>query len=107
MSDIQIWFKDNDMVIEVASVTDKLTGAPVNDATINATLKDSAGADVGGIAWPQTVDYTGTPGLYRKTIDKAAAIVDGDGYTLTVVLSTPGGTDAQWEIPVGGEVRTN
>ncbi|GMQ79404.1 MAG: hypothetical protein BMS9Abin02_1992 [Anaerolineae bacterium] len=106
MSDIQLWLKDNDMVIELASVTDKITGQLIDDATITATLKDSVGADVGGIAWPQTIDFTGTSGLYQKTIDKSVVIVDGDGYTLIVDLSTPGGTDAHWEIPVGGDLRT-
>jgi len=107
MSNIKIWYKDNDMVIEVADVTDKLTGSFVNDATVTATLKDSLGADVVGITWPQTIDYTGTPGLYQKQVDKAAVIVDGDAYNLVVDLSTPGGTDAHWEIPVGGDVRTS
>lgn len=106
MSDIKLWLKDNDMVIEVSGVTDKIAGTLINDAIINATLKDSDGADVAGIAWPQTIDYTGTAGLYQKVIDKAASIVDGGGYTLEVDLTTPGGTEAHWEIPVGGKVRT-
>jgi len=106
MSDIQIWYKDNDMLIEVAGVTDKITGITIDNATITATLNDSSGSPVGGIVWPQSIDFV-SAGLYRKQIDKAAVIVDGGGYTLIVDLSTPGGTDAHWEIPVGGDVRTS
>ncbi len=105
MSDVQIWFSgNNDMVIEVDKVTDKITGLPIDDATINATLKDEAGVDVGGITWPQVLDFVSS-GLYRKTIDKAAAVVNGVGYTLFLVLTTPTGGDAEWEILVGGDTR--
>ena len=93
------------MVVEVADVTDRITGTTIDDATINATLKDAAGVDVVGITWPQALDFV-SAGLYRKTIDKAATIIDGDGYTLEIVLATPAGNDAKWEIPVGGETRT-
>lgn len=105
MSDVDVWFKDNDMVIEVSGVTDQITGAAVDDATILAKLVDGAGTNVPGVVWPVTVANVGT-GLYRVTVDKAVTIVSGDIYTLIVDLATPGGADAHWEVPIGGEIRT-
>ncbi len=105
MSDVPLWFENNDMVLEISNVTDKLTGNLVDDATINATLKDSNGVDVTGITWPQTLDFVSS-GLYRKLIDMAIDVVDDGIYTLQIVLTTPGGIDAYWEVTVGGEKRT-
>lgn len=105
MSNIQIWYKDNDMVIEVDQVTNKLTGALIDDATITATLQDSTATNVSGITWPVTVPFVST-GLYRAIVDKAAAIIASEAYTLIVDLTAPGGIDAHWEIAVGGETRT-
>lgn len=104
MSDIQLWYEDNDMIIQVDKVTDQITGDLIDDATITATLKDSAGDNVVGIAWPVTLDFVST-GLYRKQIDKAAEVVDDGIYTLIVDLTTPTDNDAHWEISVGGETR--
>lgn len=93
------------MVIEVSGVTDKITGLPIDDATINATLKDSDGADVSGIAWPVVLPFVSS-GLYREIIDKAAAVINDAGYTLEIVLTTPGNYDAKWVCKVGGLTRT-
>ncbi len=105
MSNVGIWYKDNDMVIEVANVTDAITSLPIDDATILATLQDGLGVDVPGIVWPQTVPNVSS-GFYQLIIDKAAAIVPGDQLQLLIVLTTPAGGDAYWEIPLGAEVRT-
>jgi len=105
MSNVQIWYEQNDMVIEVSDVIDAITGNPIDDAIINGTLKDSTGTDVPGVTWPQTLPNVGT-GLYRIAIDKAALVISGQLYTLSIVLVTPGGVDAYWEVAVGGEVRT-
>lgn len=106
MSDIKIWYVDNDMVIECANVIDNISGNTVDDATITATLKDSEDVDVTGQIWPVTLDFVSS-GLYRKTVDKAVDVLDAIGYTLHIDLVTPGGNDAHWEIPIGGETRTS
>ncbi len=103
MSHAKVWFVNNDMIIEVVA-TDKITDASIDDATVEATLKDSAGTDVTGISWPVSVPFI-SDGLYRVSVDKAAAVIDGDGYTLEIDFTTPGGVDAFWELPVGGETR--
>lgn len=107
MADIQIWFADdNDMVIEVADLINSLTGAFINDAVINATLKDEAGVDVAGQVWPVVIPYSATPGLYRVTVDKAVEVLDDTGYLLHILATTPGALDAEWRIKVGGETRS-
>jgi len=107
MSEIQIWYTDNnDMLIEVSDLINSADGSYINDATVLATLQDKLGVDVPGIAWPVTVPYSGTDGLYRVTVDKAAQVLDDTGYDLTVTAASPGGLEAQWQIPVGGETRT-
>lgn len=104
MSDIKLWYEGNDMVIEISNVIDKITSNTIDDATVNATLKDPEGVDVTGISWPQVVSFV-SAGLYRKTIDQAVDVIDKGAYVLHLDLTTPGGIDAHWEIPVGGETR--
>jgi len=107
MANIQIWYADgNDMVIEVADLINALTSAPINNATVQATLKDDQDVDVAGVAWPVIVPYAGSDGLYQVTIDKAAEVLDDVGYVLYIEANAPGGIDAEWRIQVGGETRS-
>lgn len=106
MADIQVWYADgNDMVIEVANLINSITSAFINDATIQATLRDDQGVDVAGQVWPVTVPYTGTDGLYQVIVDKAVEVLDDVGYVLNIIASTPGGLDAEWKVQIGGETR--
>ena len=105
MSHIKYWYVANDMVIEVSGLVDEITNLPIDDATVLATLNDSEGVPVTGIVWPVTLPFISS-GLYRAIVDQAAAVVAESGYTLDIVVSTPGNTDAQWECKVGGEKRT-
>lgn len=107
MANIQIWFADsNDMVIEVADLINSITGAFIDDAVIQATLKDEQGADVAGQVWPVTIPFSSTPGLYQVTVDKAVEVLDDTGYLLHVIATAPGNLDAEWRIKVGGETRS-
>jgi len=106
MSDIQIWYiGNNDMMIQLSGLKNAADDSFINDATVQAHLLDDQGADVSGVSWPVTVPFTGTDGLYRVTVDKAAAVIDDAAYTLTVTATSPGGLDGEWVIPVGGETR--
>jgi len=106
MADIQIWYADgNDMVIEVADLINSLTSAFINDATVQATLKDDQDVEVAGQVWPISVPYSGTDGLYQVIADKAVEVLDGVGYVLFVTASAPGGLDAEWQVQIGGETR--
>lgn len=105
MSEIRIWYVDNDMVIELSAVTDKITGSTIDNGVVVATLYDTTGDPVTGATWPLTIPLV-SAGLYRAIVDKAVDVIDAAGYLLKIDLATPGGNDAHWEIPIGGETRT-
>lgn len=107
MSNIQLWYAgNNDMLIELSGLINQADSSFINDATVQATLKDLNGVDVPGITWPVTLPFSGTDGIYRATVDKAASIDDNTGYKLFVTATSPGGLDGDWTIPVGGETRS-
>ena len=105
MSEIQTVYVDNDILIKLSGVKLASSGAFVNDASVELTIKDSAGADLGGISWPLGMNYTGTDGEYSALVDKAALLVDKEGYTAIIDAATPGNVDGHWEIPLGAETR--
>ena len=100
MSTVQLLYRDNDMVLEVDGLRDKVSGAFKNAATVSATLKDSADMNVTGTTWPQTMNYvTGSDGDYRLTLSKALPLVRDASYTAHITADAGSGLYATWEIP--------
>lgn len=71
------------------------TGAYVNDATITGTLKDAAGADIGGVgvSWPVNLTYDGgAKGRYRAELPDTLAVAEGDVGTAEYAIADSTGT---------------
>lgn len=94
---------DNDLILE--GLKWKFAGTFVNDAVVTGRIKDAAGVDVPGVAWPVTMDYqTGSDGDYVGTADKAVTLVTGTRY-FAHIDAVKGSADGHWELPVVARVR--
>jgi hypothetical protein len=99
----------NDQTIEVQSggLTDAVTGDPINDATVTATIRDRAGNAVGGVTWPITLDYiAASDGQYRGNIPAAAEFAASKRYQVTVDAVSPTHGTARWTQWVPALYRT-
>lgn len=105
MSDKQIVYVANDNLFLLSGVGLASDGSSINDAVVAMTVKDSAGVEVTGIVWPQTLAFTGTDGQYSVSIEEGAGFIDKAGYTAFIDAETPGGITGHWEIPLGASTR--
>jgi len=79
----------------------------INDATVTATITDSAGAEVVGETWPLTLNYeSGSDGNYSAVLDDELSIADRDNLT-AVLTATSGSSVGKWTCPVQVATRTN
>lgn len=57
----------------------------VNDADVEVTILDSEGAPIPDEVWPVALDYVGgSEGLYRKSFDPFASLVEGQCYQVVI-----------------------
>lgn len=101
MSNVQILYVGNDMVLELDGLKDDVSGNAANNADVSVTLFDEQGAPVEGGTWPQSlVHVSGGNGLYRTTLPYTLTLTQGRRYTATVVADAGPGLHAEWEMEV-------
>lgn len=99
--DVQTLYLGNDMILEVVSLKDRLTGEAINDATVQVTLKDSAGTNVVGETWPLVLPYvTASNGVYRATLKDTLTVTANARYVATITADNGAGRRGQWETDV-------
>ncbi len=97
---------ENDNRLELAELQDVDSGAFVNNATVTATLKDTAGLDVAGQSWPLALAYDGQGrGGYGANLDAALALTHGQQCVVHIDAAVAG-VVAHWEVPARAVVRT-
>lgn len=103
----QIIFLNNDTIIELSDLTNGVTGAYLDLATVSVTLKDADGVEVVGAVWPMTMDYVaGSNGKYRATLPAALSLVKRGEYVAEVSASAGAGLEGYWEIPLVCQQRS-
>lgn len=106
MNSVKTLYLGNDSTIELAGLKNGLDDVYANTATVQVTLKDSAGVNVVGATWPLTMTYvTGSNGIYRATLDDALSLVRDARYTAIVTVDAGGGLKARWELECVCRVR--
>lgn len=106
----KIVYIGNSLVLELGDdqgdgLQDAITKAWINDATVTATLKTTAGIDLAGQAWPLALPYVaGSRGVYRGVLEPALVITDKQSLVLFADVSRSG-TVAHLEIPMVGAIR--
>lgn len=79
------------------TLRDSITNQPVSGATVEATLYDMAGDEVGPDPWPITMQEGAEPGEYMATLDAGLEINAGHTYR-AVIIATDGGTRRESEM---------
>lgn len=98
MSEISPIYYGNDMVLELADLTNETTGLNVSTATVTVTLVDAAGSNVAGDTWPKTMTYvTGSNGVYRATLLDTLTLTKGARYVARISANAGAGLQGYWE----------
>lgn len=104
---MEIIYKDNPTVIELTGLADAITDDLSNTATVTITVKDAAGANVAGTAWPVTMAYIqSSEGGYRATLAKTLVLVANTVY-YAHIDATQGTLTGHWEIPLKAMARAS
>lgn len=99
MSQVQILYDNNDMVLEVAGLRNETTGAFLNAASVSATLKDSAGTNVTGQTWPVALTYVpSSDGVYRVGLSNALVLTPSARYVAQISVDAGAGLRAEWDL---------
>lgn len=107
MAQAQAWYIDNTILVTLSGLSDARDDSPVNDATVTATLLDTAGEEVTGETWPVALAYVAdSDGDYRGVVSNAVELTERRRYTLRIEATRAGLGSGEWEIPVRALDRT-
>lgn len=96
----------NTNMLELRGLRDGLTGEYLSGATVTATVKDAAGANVTGESWPKALSYVDdSEGVYRVSLSHQLAVVAGAGYVAVIDVDADSGRRGRWELPLIAKVR--
>lgn len=104
MSCAEILYKNCSNVIELADLTNDVTGVVDTTATVTVTLIDSGGNEVTGQTWPATMAHVAA-GLYRATLEDDIDINDRQPYTAVIDITGTGGEIDYREIPATCKIK--
>lgn len=97
---MEVYFHQNDNLLELTGLKDEATGLFVTDATITAVMKTSADVEVAGQVWPLSMSYIdGTDGTYRGILDSELEVAVNDRVNVEVTILASGGRKGFAKIP--------
>lgn len=95
---LQAAWRLSDNVVQL-TLTNGLTDAAVNDATVTCTVTDADGNSVTGQSWPLSLDYVAaSSGIYRGTITEVAVMAHATAH-IAKITATSGSLVKYWELP--------
>lgn len=94
-------------VVELASLTNAVTGAVDNGATVTVTITDSTGTtNISGDTFPKAMGYvSASSGKYRATVSANLAITAGTRYRAIINVTGSAGDKDRREIPIMAAYR--
>lgn len=95
----QVYYLNTDHIIELETLTNGLTGAVINGATVTCTVYDADDTEVSGESWPVTLTEDGSTGTYRGALSDALSVSNTDRLTAKVT-ATSSGLTRTWFVPV-------
>lgn len=96
----------NTMVLEVTGVKFDGETEYLNDATVEATIKDSNHHEVAGQTWPLTLDYVAdSDGNYKGTLSSGLELLERKSYDVELTI-TKDLNRGFWKEAVKAEYRT-
>ena len=95
----------NSNLLELNGLRNALTGDFVTSALVVATIDNTDGSALAGMAWPVTLNFVDdSDGCYRALLDTGIALVHGQRYRVTIAAQGDG-LDYQNEQYVRAQVR--
>jgi hypothetical protein len=96
----------NANVIELRGLKLVTDNTYVNDADVTVTVKDSAGADATGQAWPTTMDYVAASnGVYRAIVENDVDLVADATYYAFIDADSGANQVGHWEFAFVPKIR--
>jgi len=97
----------NDNLLSVTGLKNASSGSYMNNSTVTATLKDTAGDVVTGQTFPITLSYIAdSDGNYQATLENTLSITEGTTYNATITATSASGLYAEWEMQMTATKRT-
>jgi hypothetical protein len=104
---MSIIYINNDNLLSVENLKNAATGVYINDATVTATLKNSAGVNTTGQSWPLTLSFVSSSnGKYIGTLEDGLALTEGETYTAEINANAGNDQIANWSILFNATKRT-
>ncbi len=102
---VQVLYKENDQVIELSGLKDAIADTFINDATVTASIVDSAGDDLAGMTFPATMTYvSGSEGVYRVTLEETLVVNVGQ-FVKAIIIAIKGSLQGKWTIDMQANIR--
>lgn len=100
-------FVMNTGVLDLIGLKSHIEGVFINDATVDFTIKDKAGAPVTGASWPQAMPYVAaTDGNYQGILPAALVLAPNKIYYAFIDAQGGGERIGHWEMPFKPLIRT-
>jgi hypothetical protein len=97
----QVLYLATDHVLELAGLSNGLTGAAISDATVTVSLADANGVAITGATWPiPAIAVVGQDGTYRATVPDDLTLTARQWVTATVVADAGPGLKRTWLVPL-------
>ena len=104
--DVLTLYVGNDVIFEIAGLTDEHTGTLVNNATVTVSLFDSADVAVTGETWPKPMAYlANSDGVYSATLSNAMAVTANARYRAHLTADAGTGRTGSWWLDVVAKTR--
>lgn len=103
---MQIIYLLNNNCVELRALTNSATNIVDTGATVEVTIRDSAGVAVTGQTWPAAMSHV-SAGTYRATLEEDIAILANRPYRAFVDATGSSGEKGHWELPLRAMVRTD
>src|SRR5262245_45959436 len=97
----------NTNVLDLIGLKSHVENVYLNAATVTYTIKDKAGAEVGGATWPQEMVYvTGSNGDYQGILPSVLEMPPNKLYYAWIDAQVGGERIGHWEMPFKPITRT-
>tara|TARA_R110002167_G_scaffold85605_1_gene232073 strand:+ start:1104 stop:1421 length:318 start_codon:yes stop_codon:yes gene_type:complete len=98
---------NNDNLLSVENLKNAATDVFINDATVTAILKNSAGGNVTGQSWPLTLAFVSSSnGDYKGTLEDGLVLTEGTTYTAEINADAGNDQIANWSVSFTAKKRT-
>lgn len=88
-----------DVLVELQGLKTQSSNAEQNAASVNMTLYNSAGSQVGGQSWPTPLTPVGSGGNYAGLLTDGVSLVRGSQYRLEIIADAGANLRRVWNIP--------